>query len=231
MQRDLSVFDRYNADLQGPAGLFNQAYREHFHRLVRTAIIEHAIEVWGVRHFKRLIFKMPNESHAADFISDAFPEAFLVHLIRDGRDVMSSRFGKFSSGVLDNTKDPGLRKHAIAFYSHFWNFQNDIIEHACRRHATERVLAVRYEDLRRDLLDSALKIYDWMGSPLTRQEVEALATSVDITNAPPEEVGYGKRRGDAAIGRFKTVFSEEEVNLMNRIMGPLLRQYGYLESE
>lgn len=226
---NVSVFDRYNAGLQGPAGLFNPAYREHFCQMIRSAIIEHAIDVWGVRHFTRIVFKMPNESHAADFILEAMPEAKVIHLIRDGRDVMSSQFGRFGSGVLSQVPNAELRRHAISFYSHFWNFQNDIIADACRHHASERTMFVRYEDLRQDLSGFVCKIYKWLGNPLTEENITALVRAVDLANAPSDEVGYGKRRGDGTVGRFKSIFSDEEIELMNSIMGPVLARYGYGE--
>ena len=223
----VSVFDRYNADLRGPAGLFNTAYREHFCRMIRSALIEHAIDVWGVRHFSRVVFKMPNESQAADFVLQAIPEAKAIHLMRDGRDVMSSRFGRFGSGVLSEVTNAELRRHAISFYSHFWNFQNDIIADACRRHGPERTMFVRYEDLRRDLPRFVSNIYSWLGNPLTDDQIKALVRDVDLANVPSEEVGYGKRRGDGSVGRFKSIFSDDEIELMNTIMGPVLARNGY----
>jgi len=51
-----------------------------------------------------------------------------IFLMRDGRDVMKSRFSPFGSIDLAKTSDPALRRHAIAFYSHFWNFQVDIMK-------------------------------------------------------------------------------------------------------
>jgi hypothetical protein len=146
MLRGWPIFERLYARLQGPSALFNPAYRGRLRQMIRTALIEHAIENWGLLDFERFVFKMPNESQAADLILDALPEARAIHLVRDGRDVMSSRFSAFASGVLSTTNDANLRLYAIAFYSHFWNFQNDIIAEACMRHDPERVLVVRFED-------------------------------------------------------------------------------------
>ena len=227
MREGLAVFDRFNANMNEPTSLFNQAYRGKFFRLLRTSIIQHAIEAWGLRDFKRFVFKMPNESHAADFIGQALPESRLIHLIRDGRDVMSSRFGAFASHLLDTNKDPSLRRYAIAFYSHFWNFQNDIIEDAVRHHAAGRTFVVRYEDLRANFGQVASKLFEWIGQPLTPVEISSLRARVDIANVTAEEVGYGKRRGDGTVGRYRNVFSPDEIELMQRIMGPVLDRYGY----
>src|SRR5665213_1692246 len=227
LPREIAVFDRANAELQGPSGLFNIAYQQHFRRMVRSAILEHAIDVWGVSGYRRLVFKMPNESHAADFIAAALPEARIIHLVRDGRDVLSSRFGSFGSEILSATKNEALRKYAVSFFSHFWNFQNDIISDACSAHAPERAMFIRYEDLRQDLRSSVFKLYEWIGASLTDQQIETLVKDVSLENAPRDEVGYGKRRGDGTVGRFNAIFSGEEIKLMNKIMGPSLTRYGY----
>jgi len=221
------VFERFTRSLSGPAGIFNPAYRSHLLRMIRTALIEHAIDVWGLRNYRRLIFKMPNESHAADFLLMALPEARAIHLVRDGRDVLSSRFGAFGSARLATTEDPELRRHAIAFYSHFWNFQNDIIADAARRHDPTRSLSVRFEDLRSDLPGQIGRLFRWLGHELGTGEIVKLCQRADISALPPEQVGYGKPRGDGAVGRFKSIFSAEEISLMTRIMEPNLIRYGY----
>jgi hypothetical protein len=48
-----------------------------------------------------------------------------------------------------------------------------------------------------------------------------------LKKCSPDEIGYGKRRGDGAIGRYRTVFSADEIGLMNEIMGPNLLKYKY----
>src|ERR1019366_4056155 len=105
---------------------------------------------WGLIDYRNVVFKMPNESHAADVIMRAFPRSFMIFLMRDGRDVMKSRFSPFASPTLAETTDPRMRLHAIAFWSHFWNFQVDIIHSAFSAHPPQRSLFVRYEDLPRD---------------------------------------------------------------------------------
>jgi hypothetical protein len=115
-------FERSFRDLERELQLLNHINFDLFHRLLRDCALEHVLHEWGVRHYSQLVFKMPNDSHAADFIMRAFPRSRMVFLMRDGRDVMRSRFSPFASLDLAATKDIELRRYAIAFYAHFWNF-------------------------------------------------------------------------------------------------------------
>lgn len=223
----LPLFSRANEYPSGPSSFIHKAYRGNFNFTVRNWILSNIISEWGVIDYDKVIVKSPNESHGADVILEAMPDARAIHLIRDGRDVMSSRFGAFGSGILANSQDPALRRHAIAFYSHFWNFQNDMIHYACARHDPNKVLRIRYEALRAAPIDRILELFGWLGWSLPENEHDSLLNHIDLANAPPGEVGFGKRRGDGTMGRFRSLFSADEIDLMNRIMGPVLQRYGY----
>jgi hypothetical protein len=157
----------------------------------------------------------------------ALPAARAIHLIRDGRDVLSSRFGSFGSGILAQSTDPELRNHAIAFYSHLWNFQNDIIESAIKTHDPTRSLTVKYEDIRASPDNFVAALFRWLGQELTKDEVQEIVAASDYSRMPSHEVGYGKRRGDGTMGRYQQIFSKAEIELMNKIMGPVLTRHGY----
>lgn len=223
----LPVFERRNAALTGPSAIFNPAHIHNFQRMVRRVVVHHLIDEWGLGDFERFVVKLPNESHAADFLLQAIPEARAIHLVRDGRDVMRSRFGAFSSQILEETRDPALRQYGIAFYSHLWNFQNDIISAACAEHDQAKVIRVRYEDLHFDRLNQSRSILKWIGLDLPKEEEASFLDAIDIANAPAAEVGYGKRRGDGSIGKFRHAFSAADIALMEEIMGPVLERFGY----
>ena len=165
--------------------------------LLRHIVFEHVVNEWGLDDYEKVVFKMPPESHAADVIMEAFPEAFMIFLMRDGRDVMKSRFSPFMSPELAATNDPLLRLHAIAFYSHFWNFQVDIISSAFSAHFPERRLFVRYEDIRRDPLEQARMILDSVGLSMSERE---LARLIERTDAG-KYTGGPEGAGQAAANR------------------------------
>jgi hypothetical protein len=196
-----------------------------YHRLLREAALAHVMNEWGCLDFTRIVFKCPNEAHAADYIMRAFPESAMIFLIRDGRDVLRSRFSAFGSEELAETAHKGLRLHAIAYYSHWWNFQVDIIASAYDAHAPERRVFVRYEDLRRHTEDTAEKIFRGVGLQIAPEDLKRLVRDTRLESL--HDRGSDKPRQDGRVGGFKAFFSDEEIALMDTIMGPNLRKYGY----
>ena len=68
-------------------------------------------------NYDRVVFKAPNEGHAADLLMEALPKVGMIFLIRDGRNVVKSRFSPFASRILAKSEDPGLRRAAVAYYA------------------------------------------------------------------------------------------------------------------
>src|ERR1700722_10485724 len=194
---------------------------------LKDTAFRHVIIEWGMLGYQNVVFKMPNDSHAADVIMQAFPESFMIFLMRDGRDVMKSRFSPFASPDLAATDDPELRLYAIAFWSHFWNFQVDITYSAFSAHPPERSLFLRYEDLRRNTFEELRRIIDQVGIPMTGDALADLVARTTLEHLPAGQRGPGKPRQDGQIGRYASVFSPPEIALMESIMGANLRRFGY----
>jgi hypothetical protein len=213
MEQELKFLNRINFDL--------------FHRMLRDCALEHVLNEWGVKHDRRLVFKMPNDSHAADFIMRAFPRSFMVFLMRDGRDVLRSRFSEFASGVLAKSTNDALRRYAVAYYSHFWNFQVDIMRTAYEAHNPALRYFARYEDLRSDPLAQIGQLLEHVDMKLPPEELERLVREVTLENMPAETRGPDKPRQEGRISGYLKAFSAEEIELMNGIMGDNLKRYGY----
>jgi hypothetical protein len=194
---------------------------------LRETVFRHAINEWGVLGYQNLVFKMPNGSHAADVVMQAFPESFMIFLIRDGRDVMKSRFSVFASRDLATTDDRDMRLYAVAFYSHLWNFQVDIIESAFNAHAPGQRLLVRYEDLRREPSQELRTIFSHVCGPITDDELAELIARATLENIPAEQKGPDKPRQTGEIGQYARIFSMQEIELMEAIMGANLSRFGY----
>ena len=67
----------------------NQILSRHnfgfYHDALRDVALGHVVNEWGILGYPRLVFKMPNDSHGADFVMRAFPESYMVFMMRDGR--------------------------------------------------------------------------------------------------------------------------------------------------
>lgn len=195
--------------------------------LIRETAFRHVVNEWGVIDYDSVVFKMPNDSHAADVIMQAFPDSFMIFLMRDGRDVLKSRFSPFGSPDLAETKDRQLRLHAVAFYSHFWNFQVDIMQSAFDYHSPDRRVLVHYEDLRREPAQWVSLIFDRIGASLSDDELAEVVAQTSLENIPASQKGPDKPRQTGLVGRYGDVFTEEEIGLMEAIMGPNLLRFGY----
>jgi hypothetical protein len=221
------VFERAFANLAQENQIFSRHNFEFYHRMLHDIALEHVLNEWGIFDFERLVFKMPNDSHGADFIMRAFPGSHMVFLIRDGRDVMRSRFSLFASPLLAETTDPRLRSYAIAYYSHFWNFQVDIMRAAFESHAENLRILVRYEEMRRDPVSTIGGLFRHLGLAIAPDELLRLADTTRLESYPPSQRGPDKPRQNGFIGGYRNFFSAEEVATMNAIMGPNLVRYGY----
>ena len=224
---ELPVFERFFSDMSKENQLLRTHNFEFYHRALRDVALNHVLNEWGMLDFPRIVFKLPNDSHGADFIMRAFPQSHMIFLIRDGRDVMRSRFSPFASSILANSKDPELRRYAIAYYSHLWNFQVDITRQAFDAHEEPRRIFLRYEDMRADPVKVIADVYSRLGIPATSEEVVRVAQESQLENRPESERGSDKPRQEGRVGGYKQSFSDAEISLMNAIMGPNLRQYGY----
>lgn len=175
--------------------------------LLRQTTFEHVNHEWGMCDYRHVVFKMPNESQAADVIMQAFPQSFMVLLMRDGRDVMKSRFSPFASPHLAASKDPALRLYAIAYYAHLWNFQVDIMLAAYHGHAASRRLLMRYEDIRVKPAEHIRVLFDGIGVAISEPDLAALVTTSTLENIPAEKKGADKPRQTGQIGKYANVFS------------------------
>jgi hypothetical protein len=229
-RRDPSVIPPFERTFMF-AGQENQIFSAQNSRmyleLLRETVFRHVLNEWGMIEYQTVVFKMPNDAHAADIVMQAFPESFMIFLMRDGRDVLKSRFSPFASRTLAEQPDPELRSYAIAFYSHFWNFQVDIIQAAFRAHSPERSLFVCYEDLRRNTREQLRLIFDRVGSPIDEAQLSELLDRTTLENIPDDQKGPDKPRQTGQIGKYTEVFSESEIELMESIMGPNLQRFGY----
>lgn len=227
IQNGNAVFERAFTSMD----LENQILSRHnfgfYHEMLREVALKHAINEWGCRHFDRIVFKCPNEGQGADFIMRAFPESRMVFLMRDGRDVLRSRFSPFASPLLSRNDDPELRRYAIAYFSHMWNFQIDIIRTAYDAHPEKLRVFLKYEDLRTDPDRTIGDVLFRLGFDVSRRDVTTLAAGTTLESVPASQRGPDKPRQEGLVGGYKQTFSPEEIGLMNVIMGPNLKRYGY----
>jgi hypothetical protein len=177
----------------------------------------------GVRRESMLIYKEPFLAFAPEFAYRALPDARLIYIYRDGRDVADSLVRSY--GVLTDERLADLESNEVVIgrkvgerYVPWWVAEGrerafldavpyvraiwmwNVMIERCREFldrpdvvASGRVLEVRYEDLIRDPLGQGLAITTHLGQPLSARMRKQLQT------AYPRSIGVHRRREPGEI--------------------------------
>jgi len=172
----------------------------------------------------RPVEQTPELAHLVRVIPIAFPQARIVHIVRDGRDVVCSLLEKpWLRREQVKTDDAGV---AYGSYARFWveSDRREEFETASdarraawvwRRYVTAArsadvpLLEIRYEKMAADPTATAQEIGRYLEAP-----PDALAAAL------------GRAHG-ASVGRYQTDLSEEQLADVLDEAGDLLRELGY----
>ena len=152
------------------------------------------------------IEKTPDNVNRVPLIATAYPDAWYIHLIRDGRDVVRSQVV-----APWGTNDP-----ADAARNWVWAIRQ------VRRHRwrLERYREVRYEDLVDDPVGQTTALLEWMGLPVDS----------DVAGAIKERIGHEMARYGATdqvgVGKW-TQMSDADLRKIHEVAGDLLAELGY----
>jgi hypothetical protein len=168
-----------------------------------------------------VVVKEPG-SHAADIIMSLFPAAGLIFLLRDGRDVVDSWLDAYKSGswALEEgaySVSGADRMAFIRWQASVWAYRTEVVSRVYDAQPADRRLLGR--------------ICERFGMEATAAQQAEVAERHAFVRAPGEEKGPGKAMRFAEPGRWKLNMSREEIAAMEEIMGPQLRELGYLRRQ
>jgi hypothetical protein len=155
--------------------------------------------------------KSLNSERDAARILEAYPDAVMIHVIRDPRDRHASMVhhrGGRRGGVLGST--------AVWLHSARLAARN-------AERFRGRYLVVRYEDLVADPDSKLHEICRFLGEPFDPH----------MLTVAPEDAGGTKARFEftnTSIGRFEVDVPGREIALMERLLGPEMERLGYQRS-
>ena len=167
--------------------------------------------------------KTPMNIRNLDWIGSHWPEASIIHIIRDGRDVVCSMRKHPDWRWRDGAWQKVLVPRSVETYAQRW-VADTAMGTAWRDHAT--YIEVCYEDLVSDpepvlraiCRVSELKVdADWLAM------VVAPATVVD-PSARPDDKGA---LSTVSVGRWRTDLTPAEADVVTSICGPRLEELGY----
>jgi sulfotransferase family protein len=185
--------------------------RPDFHGLV-----EALLETWaGSRGKARWGEKTPHHTLHWRLIVEGFPDLKILHVVRDGRDV-----------VLSFRSAPFGPKHVYQAALH-WMRHVDAAEAARAAIGPTAFRQVRYEDLLTDPEGELRQICDFLGEPYDPAMLAFHRNEVDY---PTDTRNEGALRRPVQAGnreKWRTGLSAREVRIFEALAGDRLDRYGY----
>lgn len=191
------------------------------HRQSYIAFMEYFMEcIADSQNKKRWAEQTPGHVFHMDELSQFFPQAKFVHVIRDGRDVAVSRRKLKWTGT--KTTD-ALRQLLCAAKS--WELS---VEAGRRigKFLGNNYLEIRYEDLIQHLDETLLKIRDFAGITIDRKTIQYSSVgSLGKANSAFDNQSSGI--SSSALGRWQKELNEGEINILHSAIGNTLTKLGY----
>jgi len=181
-----------------------------------------------------------------------YPDARIVYIVRDGRDVIiSERFRNFVEEskfltaedkriIADLRRDPDpYNDGRRSIFSESFirrkaeNWTNDLqeTEEGSRRLFPEAFYSLRYEDLLENPFDEMKKIWTFLGVRVD-SELESAITDEMLSN--PDEEWQARRNEDIAsflskgqAGNWRRLFSEKDKTVFKAVAGQMLARWNY----
>ena len=225
------------------------------------AAAEFVMEREAARLGKRIVGdKSPSSTIHGQAVRDLhglFPEARLVYIVRDGRDVLTSErirnfveesryLGREDRRILKSLRanaDRYLEGGASIFteamirrVAQGWSTNVDEVDAEGRRLFGKRYYAVRYEDLLSDPLQSMRRLWAFLGAGKIPSSLPAKVRREMRSN--PDEAWQASRGEQLAAfldkgtaGNWRRLFTERDKRLFKTIAGPMLIKWKYEQSE
>jgi hypothetical protein len=165
-----------------------------------------------------LLEKTPGHLDAAQLILRRYPEAKVVEVLRDGRDVCVS----LEMQALTVRWPPRERERQIRLW------MNAVRRGIALRADTEvaaRVHLVRYEDLKADPHREIARLYDFCGFDTDAAEIDQVADRTDFRHHEHTGAGRHTRRGE--VGDWRNHFTPDDEELFRSTVGELFELAGY----
>ncbi len=180
-----------------------------------------------------LVEKCPRSALRVPFIRAVLPEAKIIHIVRDGRDVSCSLLPGIGGSEWRHLKPPNWRElmahaHGIVRCARAWR---TIMEITLADLAAVPHLCVRYEELVGDPRGVARRVVGYLGLDEHRAVLEFCEKIQNTTRGSYQAQRQEKWcRDDHAvrIGRWRENLSDDEAATVEDILRPMLVRLGYL---
>lgn len=158
---------------------------------------------------KRVAERTPEHATCLALIGEVYPDAHVVHITRDGRDVVRS--------LLAQTWETAPR--SVAEAAEEWRSCVDAAEDA--GNDLRRYRRIRYEDMLADPRRVVTELYEWLGLDTTASILEEALLEAEVP------FNVDATAPSIKVGKWRETFSAEDVSTFMRIAGPSLKRLGY----
>lgn len=208
------------------------------HRLVAehaTAEVRGRIREWFSKRkggATLIVEKTPRNILRVPFIRAVFPEAKLIHIIRDGRDVACSMMPGIGGEEWRHLKPPswqelfsettGIIRCALAW--------KEVMEIALNDLAIVPHLQVRYEQLvtqPKELIKDLLQYLGLADDPSVAMFCNKIQDSTEGSYHAKYQKQWYREDHQRRVGRWRENLNETEQKTVNNLIGPLLLQLEY----
>jgi Sulfotransferase family len=178
----------------------------------------YARRVWRKHRF--LVEKTPGHLWCMPLIAEVFPDARFVHVLRDGRDVYVSTRAAARSWA------PGWksRRNSLAGVARHWKRGLRQIA-ADRAVLGDRLLELRYEEIKADPMGSIRRMFDFCNIPYDDQLVQEVFAKTDFATTHKADESAFFRGG--RVGDWRTHMNVFEGLAFNAYAGRQLIEVGY----
>jgi hypothetical protein len=221
--------------------LFSDRYQDvwmpQLRRLISTRFEAQAAEDLEGRDTEDpiVVVKEPG-SHAADTLIELFPDSALIFLLRDGRDCVDSWLDAYSDGswATDEGAYPlneAGRIPLIRWQASVWLHRTEVVQETYARHDPARRVLIRYEEMVTDPVAALTAICRMLGVEETEPGLEPIASANSFASVPENDKGPRREIRRARPGGWAQHMSPPEIEAMNEILAPKLKELGYLQAD
>ena len=257
LTRALAVSDEFRIWHGLPWNQWTEGYDEDLRNLNRLAV-DYFLSKEVARTGKRIVRdKSPQHTECLDEIHELYPDARIIHIVRDGRDVAVSAMHHWwrlaadqPDGVFELTPEELRIRDAYhadreAFLSsgrsifteerlsqlaRRWNHRVGKAHRDGTRHYGERYMEIRYEDLLADGPETLRRIFRLLGARTDERAVEICTKAGSFERVSSRRPGEEDPRSffrKGVAGDWKGVFTDRDRELYGELAGEQLDRLGY----
>jgi hypothetical protein len=174
-----------------------------------------------------LVLKTPDDIKYINFLIKLYPDSSYIHIVRDGRDSSCSMVANASTLMSNVITDYGKRNHLNAMRR--W-YEWEVTVRTAFREKGINPVSLKYEDLVEKPAETVQGICRGIGVDF---EMGMLAYQKHDHELPDWEAGsydLKKRKKDIdtkSVGRWRELFSKDEVKKVEELYGAFLKDIGY----